>query len=433
MAEEKFDVIVVGAGVAGSTAALQLARNGLEVVLIERGPYPGSKNVSGGVLYGRVLHELIPNFWEEAPVERRITNQVVSFMTGEASFNIDFRNQAFNRPPYNALTVLRGKFDRWLAEQAENAGAALVPGIKVDKVLREGENGRVIGVVAGEDTILADVVIAADGVTSFLAQEAGLRDRIPTKQVATGVKEVIGLPREVIEERFHLTGDEGSAYTMVGCVTHGVAGGGFLYTNTDSLSVGLVMRLDDLIRTKSKPADIMDAFLTHPMIAPLVKGGKLLEYGAHLVPEGGTTMMPQLYTGGMLVIGDAAGLGINSGFVIRGMDLAIGSAVAAADAVIEAKAKNDFSAQALSAYKDKLDHSFVMADMRTYARAPQFFHNKRLYKEYPEMLTQIMTEIYNQDAQGKEHLMPTVMKTIKECDLSLVDLARDMLEGVRAL
>jgi len=431
MAEDKFDVIIVGAGVAGSTAAYLLARQGLDVVLIERGPYPGSKNLSGGVLYGRVLHELIPDFWEEAPVERCITNQVISFVTGEASFNIDFKNQAFNRPPYNAFTVLRAKFDRWLAEQAEEAGAMLVPGIKVDRVLRD--EGRVVGIAAGDEEMFADVVIAADGATSFLAQEAGLRERIPTHQVATGVKQVIGLPRETIEERFHLTGNEGVAYTIVGCATHGVAGGGFLYTNLDSLSVGLVMRLDDLVRQKIKPAEVVEEFLANPLIAPLVRGGKLLEYGAHLVPEGGVAMMPRLYADGMLVIGDAAGLGINNGFTIRGMDLAIGSARAAAEAILEAKAASNYSAAGLSAYSRKLDASFVMADMRTYALAPRFFENDRLYTAYPELLTGLLTQIYDQPAQPKEHLLPTLMKSLKSSDVSLMDLARDMLAGVRAL
>ncbi len=429
--EDKFDAIIVGAGVAGSAAAYQLARQGMQVVIIERGPYPGSKNLSGGVLYGRILEQLIPNYWETAPIERCITNQVVTFMTGDAHFSIDFKNQAFNRPPYNAVTILRGKFDRWLADQAEAAGAMLVPGIRVDKVLKE--DGRVVGVVAGDEEMRADVVIAADGAFSFITQDAGLREKPRAEQVAIGVKQLIGLPRETIEERFHLVGDEGTAYAIVGYATRGVDGGGFLYTNKDSLSVGLVMRVDDLVKNKVKSGEMLEEFLQHPMLVPLLKGGKLLEYGAHIVPEGGLAAMPRLYTDGMLVTGDAAGLGVNTGFVVRGMDLAIGSAIAAAETVIEARARNDFSAQSLSAYQKKLDQSYVMADMRTYARAPHFFENKRLYTTYPELLACLMTRIYSENAAPQEHLMPLIMKSARENHISLFDVAKDLLEGVRAL
>lgn len=431
MADDKFEVIIVGAGVAGSAAAYQLAKQGVEVILIERGPYPGSKNLSGGVLYGRVLNEIIPNYWEEAPVERCISHNVVSFLSQDGHVNIDFKTQAFNQPPYNAFTVLRARFDRWLAEKAEAAGATLVPGIKVDRVLKDGD--RVVGVTAGGEEMLADVVIAADGANSFIAQEAGLRGRLPTDTVAVGVKELISLPPEVIQERFHLQGNEGAAYSIVGFATRGVNGGGFLYTNQDSLSVGLVMQVADLVRTRSRPADILEEFLAHPMLAPLIKDGKLLEYGAHLVPEGGISKMPPVYTGGMLLVGDAAGLGVNNGFVVRGMDLAIGSAICAAEAVVEARAKNDFSAEALSAYKKKLDASFVMADMRTYSRAPRFFENKDLYSSYPQMLSDLMTRIYAEEGTPKEHVLSYAMKSAKDCNLSLVDLARFAIEGARSL
>ncbi len=431
MTEDKFDAIIIGAGVAGSAAAYHLAKQGLQVVMIERGPYPGSKNLSGGVLYGRVLGQVIPRYWEEAPVERCITNQVVTFLTGGAHFSIDFKNEALGQPPYNAFTVLRGKFDRWLAEKAEEAGAMLVPGIRVDKVLKE--NGRVVGVLAGDEEMRADVVIAADGATSFITQDAGLREKPKAEVSSIGVKQLIGLPRETIEERFHLTGDEGAAYAIVGYATKGVAGGGFLYTNKESLSVGLVMKVDDLVKNKVRSGDMLEEFLHHPMLAPLLKGGKTLEYGAHLVPEGGLHAMPKLYTDGMLVTGDAAGLGINNGFVVRGMDLAIGSGIAAAETVVEAKAQNDFSAQALAGYAQRLEKSYVMADMHTYARAPHFFENKRLYTTYPEMLACLMTQIYTENAASQEHLMPLLMKTAKENGVSLFDLARDVLEGVRAL
>ncbi|MHB0967023.1 MAG: FAD-dependent oxidoreductase [Bellilinea sp.] len=431
MTEDVFDAIIVGAGVAGSSAAYRLAKAGLQVVLIERGPFPGSKNLSGGVLYGRVLHDLIPNFWESAPVERVITNQVVSFLTADSSVNLDFKTEAFNQPPYNGFTVLRARFDRWLAEQAEAAGVMLVPGIKVDGVVKR--DGKVVGISADNEEMLAKVVIAADGANSFIAQQAGLRDKVPAGHAAVGVKEVIGLPREVIEERFHLNGNEGAAYNIVGFATRGVPGGGFLYTNQESLSVGLVIHLEALVERQLKPAEIFEDFLAHPMIAPLIKGGKLLEYGAHLVPEGGLKMMPPLAADGLLLVGDAAGFGVNNGFVVRGMDLAIGSAVAAAETIIEAQAAADFSAARLQSYPSRLEKSFVMQDMRTYARAVDFMKNERLFEAYPALLSNILADIYRQDAQPKKNLIPTLLKNLKASKISLLDLLKDALAGGRAL
>ncbi len=430
MTEDKFDAIIVGAGVAGSTAAYLLAKAGLEVALIERGPYPGSKNLSGGVLYGRILEKIFPNYWEEAPVERRITNNVVTFLTEEAHFNIDFKTRAFDRN-HNAYTVLRAKFDRWLADQAEAAGAILVPGIKVEGVIKDGQ--RVLGVTAGGEEMRADVVIAADGAFSFITQEAGLSAKPKAEHNAIGIKQLIGLPREVIEERFRLHGDEGAAHAIVGWATRGIPGGGFLYTNIDSLSVGIVAPIDGLVKNQVRSGDMLEEFLHHPSIAPLVKDGTMLEYGAHIVPEGGLDAMPKIYGAGILVTGDAAGLGINSGFVVRGMDLAIGSAITAAETVLEARANNDFGEQAMSAYKQKLDKTSIMADMRTYRRAPHFFQNPRMYQDYPAMLTGLMERIYLGDAEPKEHMLPMLMKTTRESGVSMVDLMRDVLEGIRAL
>jgi len=429
--DEKFDAIIVGAGLAGCSAAIKLAREGLQVVLIERGPYPGSKNLSGGVLYGRVLNELIPEYWNEAPIERYITNQVVSFTTENDYFNIDFKSQSFAEPPYNGFSVLRGKFDRWLGDKAEEAGVMLVPGIRVDRLIKEDNN--IVGIVAGDEEMFANVIIAADGANSFLAKEAGLRGDIATRDLAVGVKELIGLPAETIEERFNLTGNEGVAYGIAGFATKGVPGGGFLYTNKESISIGIVAHLDELIETGVKPAELMDSLLVHPMVRPLIRGGKLLEYGAHLVPEGGLKMVPRLFMGGMLLVGDAAGLSVNNGLVVRGMDLAIGSGIAAADAILEAKAKNDFSAQGLSVYQQKMENSFVMKDMKTYAGAPHFMKFPRMYEAYPEMLTNIFASIYRQEAQPKDHVLSDVLKGLKESKVSKMDLLKDAWTGARSL
>ena len=221
------------------------------MLLIERGEAPGSKNLSGGVLYCRGIEQVFPGFLAGAPVERRITRNYISFLNAGSSVAIDYQDARL-ADPVNAVTVLRAKLDPWLAAKCEQAGALIMPGVRVDQVLTEG--GRVTGVRAGDDELRARVVVAADGVNSFIAKQAGLRQKEPLNHLAVGVKSVISLPRETIEARFGLTGDQGAALAVVGDCTQGAGGGGFLYTNLDSLSVGIVVRLDDLTAQPARPS-----------------------------------------------------------------------------------------------------------------------------------------------------------------------------------
>ena len=222
-AEPDFDVIVIGAGIAGCVTAYQLARQGRSVLVIERGEAPGSKNLSGGVLYSRGIQQVFPGFLDEAPVERRITRNYINFLNADSSVAVDYRDARL-ADPVNAVTVLRAKLDPWLAERCEEAGAVIMPGVRVDRVLTEdGPAGRrIVGVRAGDDELRAHVVVAADGVNSFIAKEAGLRKQEPLNHLAVGVKSVVSLPRETIEARFNLTGNEGAAIAAVGDCTEGV-------------------------------------------------------------------------------------------------------------------------------------------------------------------------------------------------------------------
>lgn len=425
-----FDVIVIGAGVAGCVTAHQLAAKGHSVLLVERGPSPGSKNLSGGVFYCRIMEEIMPGFIDEAPVERRITRNCLSFLSETSFVNVDYGDARLQQS-VTAVSVLRARLDEWLATKCEDAGVILMSGVKVDELVMEKE--RIVGIRAGGDEMRAHVVVAADGVNSFISRNAGIRAQEPMKHLAVGVKSVIGLPRNVIEERFNLVGDEGVAYAVVGDCTKGIGGGGFLYTNLESLSVGVVLRLDDLVSRDDTSSELHDRFLSHPAMEPFLRGGELLEYGCHIVAEGGQAMVHDLTRPGLVVVGDAAGLTLNTGFTVRGMDLAAGSGVAAAKAIDAALLKGDFSKSSLDAYCVELDKTFVGKDMRTYARAPQFLENPRMYGAYGQLLSDVLYGVYNLDSTPRKHLLSGAKGALKESPMDLFQLIKDMYKAVRAL
>ncbi|UCC68491.1 MAG: FAD-dependent oxidoreductase, partial [Armatimonadota bacterium] len=352
---EKFEVIVVGAGPAGLSAAYLLAKAGLKVVVIERGDFPGSKNVMGGVLYRQPTEEIIPDFWREAPLERHLVETQTWVLTERAAFKGAHRHASFGEEPYNAFSVLRARFDKWMGQKVREAGALIVPETVVESALMEG--GRVIGVHTGrpDGDLYADVVIAADGGNSLLAQDVGLRKEIPPDQVAVAVKEVIALPRETIEDRFNVSGDEGATIELYADATWGMAGTAFIYTNRESLSVGCGALLSQLMERSVQPNDLLERFKSHPMVAPLLEGGETREYLAHLIPEGGLRGMPKLSTHGLLVVGDAAML-VNS-MHREGSNLAMISGKFAAETVLEAKKRGDFSAGTLGHYDRLLRES----------------------------------------------------------------------------
>ncbi len=432
--EPDFDVVVVGAGVAGCVTAYKLAQQGHSVVLIERGEAAGSKNLSGGVLYSRGMQEIFPNFLDEAPIERRITRNYINFLNADSSVGVDYKDARL-ADPVNAVTVLRAKLDSWLAEKCEEAGVFVMPGVRVDRVLTtEGPLGkRVVGVKSGDDELRAHVVVAADGVNSFLAQEVGLRPKQPLHHLATGVKAVVNLPRETIEARFNLTGDEGAAYAIVGDCTQGVGGGGFLYTNQTSISIGVVLRLDDLVAKKKSATDIFDHFLSHRFIAPYLEGGEITEYGCHLVAEGGLDMVGEITMDGMVVIGEAAGLTLNTGLTVRGMDLAVASGVAAAAGIDAALREKDTSKVGLGGYRDKLFASFAGQDMKTYGKAPGFLEVERLYKDYGELLANVLYGAFNLDTRPRRHLAAIALRAFRQSPVKIRHLISDAYAGVRAL
>ncbi|WJV52376.1 FAD-dependent oxidoreductase [Prodigiosinella aquatilis] len=429
MSEEKFDAIVVGAGVAGCVAGYVMAKAGLDVLVIERGNTAGSKNMTGGRLYAHSLEKIMPGFAQEAPVERKVTKEKISFLTDESAVTLDFHSEQPDIPLKASYTVLRNRFDPWLMEKAEEAGVQFIPGVRVDSLLRDGN--RVIGVQAGEESLESNIVILADGVNSLLGRSIGMVPISAPHHYAVGVKELISLSPSLIEDRFNLPAGEGAAWLFAGSPSNGLMGGGFLYTNRDSVSLGLVCGLGDMAHATKSVPQMLEDFKQHPAIRPLIQGGTMLEYSAHMVPEGGLEMVPQLVDDGVMIVGDAAGLCLNLGYTVRGMDLAIASAEAAALTAIDAKHHQDFSANQLMRYRKTLEQSFVLQDMHRYRKVPAMMENPRMFTQYPRMIADIMTDMFIIDGSPSQPVRSKILRRAKQ--VGLMNLLKDGIKGASAL
>ena len=411
---EKIDVVVVGGGLGGLASAYCLAKEGIKVLVLERGDHPGSKNVTGGRLYLRPLCRYLPEIWEKAPLERLVTKEIITIMGDDSSFTLKFNSEKFRKEPPHSYTILRSKFDRWLGELVIEKGGFVVPQRRVSDLLKK--NGRIVGVVSEGEEILADMVIAADGVLSLMSEKANLRGPLPPRHAAVGFKEVIKLSPEKIEERFGLRHGEGIAHLFFGSITHGAFGGGFLYTNRDTLSLGLVVGIESFFKHQptTEIHQLLEEFKKREEIAAVIRDGDLVEYSAHLISEGGTRLLTKRYGDGILVVGDAAGFTLNMGITVRGMEFALASGCMAAKAVIEAKHKGDFSASTLARYDALLRESFVLQDMETFCDNLDFLENPRLLTFYPNLLCSIVEEFFWIGEGAKKKISSTLWKGIKE-------------------
>jgi electron transfer flavoprotein-quinone oxidoreductase len=427
-----FDAVVVGAGPAGAAAALALARAGRSVVMVERGPFPGSKNVYGGVVYGRILDDVIPGWWDEVPVQRWVVRRSTMILTDTQAVTLDVRSQSWGERPYNGMTVFRADFDSWLAGHAVEAGARLLTSTVATGLLRDA-NGAVCGVrtdrAGGE--LEANVVIACDGVNSFLAKEAGLLPRTDARHLTLGAKEVLALPAEVIDERFGLGPHEGLDIEAVGA-TGGVPGGGFLYTNRDSLSVGVVVSLDGLVASGRRPEELIAGFKAHPSIAPYLKGASLKEYSAHLIPEGGYDSMPELAADGLLLAGDSAAMTLAAGIWLEGVNFAIGAGLAAGRHAARAIAAGDVTRTGLAGYRRDLEAGFVLRDHKRLRLAPHLVLSDRMQQQYTRILCDVAEDLFTvTNPKAKPGLLRILLRALRRHRVRWRDLARDGLDAAR--
>ena len=442
--DERFDCIIVGGGIAGLSAAMTLARGGAKFLLIERGEWSGAKNVSGGVLWGRDLARLVPDYWKEddAAWERYVAHRRLTFMDERDTFSLDFKSAIFDEPPYTGLVVLRSRFDAWLAGKVQEAVAEspypddslLATDVLVEEVVRD-EAGRAVGIRAGGETFHAHCVLLAEGVNNLLTRQVGLqRDYVPADHLAVGVKEVIRFDRKVLEDRFQLSGRRGMTNEFVGPgATMGVEGGAFLYTNLDTLSVGLVLGMKHLRESGMKPYDLLNAFKAHPVVADTLRGGAVVEYSAKVVSTGDLRVMPrEIYADGLLVAGEAANLVLNAGRAIQGMDYAMRSGMLAAETVLEAKQAGDFSAGFLKHYRTALENSYVMRDLRGFQQAVHVLHSKDMFQSVPRVVCQFGREFFTVDNKPTRKAF-AILRDARKGHMGFWDLVKLGARAGRAL
>ncbi len=433
MIDERFDAIVVGAGPSGNAAAYVMAKEGLKVLQIERGEYSGSKNVQGAILYADALERIMPDFRDDAPLERHVVEQRIWTMDDRSHTGVHYRSDDFNEEKPNRYTILRAQFDKWFSRRVQQAGAIVLCETTVTELVKDGQD-RVIGVRTDRTggAIFADVVILAEGVNGLVGQRSGLRPEVAPESVALAVKEMHFLPRETIEARFNLSGNEGVVIEAMGTITKGMAGTGFLYTNEESISVGIGCIVADFAEGEVTPYALLDAFKNHPSIRPLLAGSEIKEYAAHLIPEGGYKAMPQLVGDGWIVVGDA-GQFVNA--VHReGSNLAMTTGRVAAETVAWLKRRREpLDAAHLAEYTRRLADSFVMKDLKKYRGIPALLHhNKRtFFGLYPQLISKAAQTWLRVDGVDKVSKEKAILRSFRE-GRSLFGMIGDALKLARA-
>ena len=411
---EKIDAVIVGGGLAGLAAAYRLSTSGRQVILLERGDAPGSKNVTGGRIYVEPIRRYLPEIIEEAPFERHVVKEMLAVLDDGGSVFLEHGNERWRQEPYMSYTVLRAKFDQLVRRAGCGKGLFRHPETEGRRASLGGWPGG--GRPGRGEEIPAHVVIAADGALSFMAEKAGLRARRTPRDYAVAMKEVYKLDPSVIEDRFGLAPGEGAACLFMGSLTKGMFGGGFLYTNERSLSVGLVVSIEALMKEGGQMEShrLMEEFVARPEVQRWVKGGELKEYSAHVISEAGMEGVSKLYTGGMIVAGDAAGFALNMGLTVRGMEFAIASGVMAAEVADAALAKGDTSGRFLSAYEQKLKESFVLRDIETFRHSREVLENPRLFTVYPKFFCELAESLFTIGSEPKSPLYKTAMEKARK-------------------
>ena len=432
MSEDKiYDVLVVGAGFAGSTAALVAARKGLKVALLDRSEFMGSKIVMGSLIRTTILKELIPDFESKAPLERFIRAQRFICLTEDSSLSMEYDDQKYYEPPHNNLwSIKRGKFDPWYAQQAGDAGAELFLNAYVTDLITEGNAVKGVRTKHGEE-YRGNIVIIATGGNSKLVRQMGDHPEYPPDSYILGIKEVRQLDPEILEKRFFLSGREGISANYYGYSVEGNVGSSYIVTNQDSISVGAVINAKSLKgAVRNAPLRFLSTFKAHPHVRRLLEGSRTTAMSTYIMPEIGFDYMRNLYCEGAMVVGDAAGF-LNASLYPWGSLMAFVSGLYAGETAVEACSKKDYSKRMVSKYSNRIIESFIMNDMRRYNRTPYFTQNfPEFFSIFPKMAVDLVEDYLKNDDEFPGKRQKKIFRKVKQ-ELTLFPFLREIIESKR--
>lgn len=403
--EMEVDVLVVGGGAAGLSCAIHLKNliaaqnNGADpmVVVLEKGSEIGAHSLSGAVMNPIALKELIPNYEElGCPINSPVKKEAFYYLGKSFSLKSPIIPPPFHN--HGNVIISLSQYNRWLAQQAEAKGVNIFAGFTAAEVLLDGD--KVIGVQTGDRglnkngepkenfepgmIIKAKITIFADGTRSPLlkrvAEKLGLREGRNPEAFELGVKEIIQMPAGTVEP--------GQVIHTLGFPFNKSVGGTFIYTlKNDQIVVGLCAYLDT-VDPLLDPHRELQKLKTHPFMQKLLKDGQVITYGGKTLPAGGWFSMSKLYHHGMMACGDTVSMvDVKK---LKGIHLAMKSGMLAAETAVEALNKNDFSAETLKTYDDKVNASYIKSELWKTRNFHQAL-SKGVFASMPEILLQEMT------------------------------------------
>ncbi|MCP4748585.1 MAG: electron transfer flavoprotein-ubiquinone oxidoreductase [Desulfobacteraceae bacterium] len=396
----EFDVLIVGGGPAGLASAIrlmQLARQKgktLEVALIEKGAQIGAHAVSGAILKPNALEELIPDHRQAGcPVETVVREDEFYYLTLNKAVALPATPRYMHNKGCYIISLSR--FCKWLGEKAQEMEVNLFPGFAANEVLFADDGHTITGVRTQDQgldkngqpksnfepgiDLLAKITVFAEGargnLSKFIEKKLDLNAGKLPQVYETGIKEVIQLP----DGPSYFSSSKGNDIHVMGYPLGLKApGGGFIYEMAENrIGIGYLTALcynDPMI----DPYEMFIRFKRHPFVSNIIKGGKILEQGARTVATGGHYSIPELAVDGGLLIGGCAS--IHNTPALKGVHVGMKSGMLAAETIIEALDKNDFTVSALKTYPDKLSKSWVHREIWEGRNFAQALAKKTIFK-----------------------------------------------------